>query len=288
MSISLDAALDERAQAALRRDGVVKSAARVLHILEFFDRRRGPANVHAVSTALGYPVSSTAALLRSLVTMGYLHYDRTLRTFAPTLRVPLLGANWVAPALVGGGGSLQRLMAALATRTDASVALAARNGDAAEYIQVLGSLADRMDVGGQRSLVTDIVGQAVLAGAPDREIRGLLHRWNAVAASRGQANVRPGDVVAELARLRRAGFIAGIMGGFGLVAAPLPVDELGGPYAVVVILDAATFAARQATIGEILREEIAAHLAPPAKPLRWPAHGALRMPEATQRAQAAR
>lgn len=287
MSISLETALDERAQAALRRDGVVKSAARVLHILEFFDRRRGPANVHAVSTALGYPVSSTAALLRSLVAMGYLHHDRVLRTFAPTLRVPLLGANWVAPTLVGGG-SLQRLMAALAARTDASIALAARNGDAAEYIQVLGPLADRMDVGGQCSLVTDIVGQAVLAGAPDREIRGLLHRWNAVAAGQGQANVRPGDFVAELARLRRVGFIAGTVGRFGHVAAPLPVDELGGPYAVVVILDAAAFTARQATIGKILREEIAAHLAPSVKPLRWPTHGALRMPTATERAQAAR
>lgn len=288
MSISLETALGERAQAALRRDGVVKSAARVLHILEFFDRRRGPANVHTVSTALGYPVSSTAALLRSLVTMGYLHYDRVLRTFAPTLRVPLLGANWVAPKLVGGGGSLQRLMAALAMRTEASVALAARNGDVAEYIQIFGPLADRVDVGAQHSLVTDIVGRAVLAGAPDRDIRGLLHRWNAAAASRQHANVRLSDLVAELTRLRRAGFTSGIISGYGLVAAPLPVDELGGPYAIVIILDGEAFADRSDTIGGILVEEIAAHLAPLAKPLRWPTHGVRRMPDATQRTQVAR
>jgi DNA-binding IclR family transcriptional regulator len=74
MSLSLSAAPRRR------RDEVVKSAARVMRILEYFDRRKSCANVHAVATALGYPPSSTGALLRSLAATGYLHHDRANRT----------------------------------------------------------------------------------------------------------------------------------------------------------------------------------------------------------------
>ena len=115
--------------------GVVKSAVRTLEILEYFDEVRHPLNVVGVATALGYPQSSTAALLRSLTSMGYLRYNRTERTYMPTDRVPFLG-SWIDPPLFEEA-ALPRLMRAVGTRTGQLVALAARNDDMAQYIHVL-------------------------------------------------------------------------------------------------------------------------------------------------------
>src|SRR3546814_4827584 len=47
-----------------------------------------------IADALGYPQSSTSALLRSLVGMGYLNYDAHARTYITSSRVALLG-SWV-------------------------------------------------------------------------------------------------------------------------------------------------------------------------------------------------
>jgi IclR helix-turn-helix domain len=83
--------------------GVVKSAIRRLEILEYFDEVQQPLNNVAVATALDYPQSSTAALLRSPTTMGYLHYNSRKRAYVPTDRVPFLG-SWINPALFEEAG----------------------------------------------------------------------------------------------------------------------------------------------------------------------------------------
>jgi len=43
-------------------------------------------------TKLGYPVSSGAAMLKSLVSLGYLEYDRKTQTYLPTMRIAVAGA----------------------------------------------------------------------------------------------------------------------------------------------------------------------------------------------------
>ena len=78
---------------------VVKSAARTLQVLEFFDEVRASASVMEVSRALSYPQSSTSGLLKSLVTLGYLSYDPYARLYTPTHRVTLLGSWIEAPVL---------------------------------------------------------------------------------------------------------------------------------------------------------------------------------------------
>src|ERR1700740_2583728 len=83
----------------------IKSAHRVLEILEYFDQDRRHATVMDMSRTLNYPQSSTSELLRSLTRLGYLHYNRYRRTYTPKARVALLGA-WVEPALFRGGSIL--------------------------------------------------------------------------------------------------------------------------------------------------------------------------------------
>uniref|UniRef100_UPI0037D9F2D8 IclR family transcriptional regulator n=1 Tax=Tardiphaga sp. TaxID=1926292 RepID=UPI0037D9F2D8 len=166
--------------AFFHQDHVIKSAARTLEILEYFDDVRQPLNVAGIAAALGYPQSSAAALLRSLTAMGYLHYNRRKRTYVPTDRVPFLG-SWINPPLFENG-ALPRLVRAIQKRTGQLVLLAARNGDMAQYIHVLNAPAaveHHIKIGQKRPLATSGVGQVLLSAMQDKDIRRLYHRMNA-------------------------------------------------------------------------------------------------------------
>src|SRR5690606_35115741 len=79
-----------------------RSIKRTLEVLEFFDAEHPAVSVSEISRALGYPQSSTSILLKSLMELGYLHYDKVTRTYRPTARVALLGRN-VQSYLFGDG-----------------------------------------------------------------------------------------------------------------------------------------------------------------------------------------
>ena len=68
-----------------------RSIKRTLEVLEFFDSDHLVVSVSKISRALGYPQSSTSILLKSLGELGYLHYDRSTRTYRPTARVAFQG-----------------------------------------------------------------------------------------------------------------------------------------------------------------------------------------------------
>src|ERR1700712_485157 len=101
---------------------IVKSAQRVIELLELFSDLRMGITVADVASTLKMPQSSTSALLHSLHTLGYLTLDREGRTYLPTSRVALLGA-WIEPALVREGPVLQ-MMRTIAEEVGFSVFLA--------------------------------------------------------------------------------------------------------------------------------------------------------------------
>src|SRR6056297_1131579 len=72
----------------------VKSADRVMSIMEFFRERRRPATAREIANALDIPRSSVNVLLRSQITMGYLRYDEQTLTYFPTLKLFQLG-SWL-------------------------------------------------------------------------------------------------------------------------------------------------------------------------------------------------
>lgn len=191
---------------AARRDPLVKSAARVLEILEFFDTIRRPAGAQEVAAALGYPASSTQALLRSLAAQGYLAWDAGCRHYAPTLRVALLGGGWIVPELCGIQ-PLRALVDSLAQRGGGDVAVMARNRDVAEAIVTSsrrgGSLAGRRDC-----LSEGASGCCLLAAEDDAAIRRLLHRLNAEAASRHALPANVASFLRNVGVARRRGWIA--------------------------------------------------------------------------------
>jgi DNA-binding IclR family transcriptional regulator len=76
----------------------IKSANRVFEVLEHFSAVRRPQPLRDIVAALGYPSSSTAALLKDMALAGYLSFEPLTRTYLPTVRVAGLGA-WVHQAV---------------------------------------------------------------------------------------------------------------------------------------------------------------------------------------------
>ncbi len=113
----------------------VKSAGRVLEILEYFDDVQRPLAVMEISQALRFPQSSTSALLRSLAALGYLSYNRYARTYLPSSRVALLG-SWIGSQFIAEGAIIS-MMRELNEKTGDTIVLAVRNGLYVQYIHVI-------------------------------------------------------------------------------------------------------------------------------------------------------
>lgn len=239
--------------------GVVKSVARTLEILEFFDEVQEPVNVIHVSKALGYPQSSTSALLRSMVTLGYLKFDRHKRTYMPTDRVALLG-TWMNPPLFAEA-SLQRLLKSVANRSGHTVLLGSRNGDHAQYIHVINSAKNplhHIKLGTKRSLAYSGVGKALLSALDDAEVKRIFHRINAYRAETEKPiNVR--NLINSLAEVRSKGYFVStdrVVKGSGLIAKLIPTECTDRPLAIGIGAPTDIILARKDELLNIIHEEM--------------------------------
>src|SRR5258705_11049422 len=86
----------------------IKSAERTLRLFELFSRRQERLTVSDVARGLDIPQPSASMLLTNLAALGYLEYDRFDRSYAPTIRVVLLG-SWIGPRLGGRQSLASRL-----------------------------------------------------------------------------------------------------------------------------------------------------------------------------------
>lgn len=215
--------------------GSVKSARRVLEILEFFADRRDGATAHEIRSSLGYPQSSTSVLLHSLVSLGYLSHDGRSQVFRPTLRVALLG-DWIVERL-GQAASPPAVMRRLQAATGQTVVLGAQRGTDLIYLHVVQAtdpVRVVMKAGVRRPLCHTAVGQALLSLRPEREVRLLVRRINAERAD-GTEGVAVQPLIDALGRGRRLGYFCTLgtaTPGAGVVAVPVPGMEESGPLAM--------------------------------------------------------
>jgi DNA-binding IclR family transcriptional regulator len=161
-------------------DAIVKSAGRVLLILEYFDRVQRPANLMDISTALHLPLSSTSHLLRSMVSLGFLRLTPKGRTYLPTSRVSLLG-TWTDPRLFREG-KIYELIEALRSATGKTVVLSDRSGIHSRCIFSAASAdlrSPRPPVGSLRPLHETASGLALLSKLDTDEAGKILRRLHA-------------------------------------------------------------------------------------------------------------
>jgi DNA-binding IclR family transcriptional regulator len=245
----------------------VKSAQRVLELLEFFAQWRRPASVKEISQSLGYPQSSTSVLLRSLVSSG--HFDHEVRTgmYVPNIRLALATA-WIEEHLFSEQ-SLLRLMERVLSESGHTVMIGTQQSVHVRYLHVL--QATRVGrfmakTGALRSLFHSAAGRMLLTTKPEHEIPLLLRQANAQESS-PQLKLQLESVLSGRRNALDSGYAMSegtSMAGAAALAILLPVPighdpitlSLGGPIKeikqgkmkLLKLLNEAVSAFRQATL----------------------------------------
>ena len=112
----------------------VKSATRVIEVMELFGVERRPMSATEIGGVLGYPKSSVSGLLHTLVKSGWLSQQVETMLYHPTLRVASLG-EWLPSTLVGGS-STDAIALDLQNKTRETVTLSIPNGVYMEFIRI--------------------------------------------------------------------------------------------------------------------------------------------------------
>lgn len=158
----------------------VKSAQRVLDILEFFAEWRQPASVNEISQSLGYPQSSTSVLLKSLKESGYFDHDLRTGMYIPNVRLTLATA-WIEEQLYSEQ-SLLRLMEHVLAQTGHTVMIGKRQGMHVRYLHVLqatraGSFTSKSGL--LRPLFRSATGKMLISTMTEKEVAKNLRLANA-------------------------------------------------------------------------------------------------------------
>ena len=106
-------------------------------MLELFDAERVALSATSIARTLKYPDSSTVALLKSMMHLGYLTYDNAERTYFPTPRMALIGA-WLEKSFFVDGHLLD-LIDDIATATEVSIYLSWQSDLEVHYVRVRGA-----------------------------------------------------------------------------------------------------------------------------------------------------
>lgn len=184
----------------------VKSAIRVIEVLELFEKTREPCSLKEIIEHLQYPQSSTTILLKNLVSVGYLNYDRQRRRYFPTLRLARLG-SWV-PAALFGNGRVFDVMNDLGKITGDTIGLGIQNDVYLQYIRNIQSTYPVHFVipeGSMRLLTQSSAGWMLLAALDDRKADYTIRRAN-IAVDRPEDRVKVEDIMAMLPRIREQGY----------------------------------------------------------------------------------
>jgi len=159
----------------------VKSAQRVLELLEFFAEWRRPASVTEISQSLGYPQSSTSVLLKSLTATGYFDHEARTGMYVPNVRLTLATA-WIEESLFSEQGLL-RLMERVLEACGHTVMIGTQQGVHVRYLHVLqATRAGRFTakIGSLRPLFRSAPGRMLLTTQTERDMAVLLRKANAI------------------------------------------------------------------------------------------------------------
>ena len=188
------------------RRTAVKSASRTLEVLELFQEHRRPLRLNEIYHLLGYPQSSATNLLKSMVMMGYLNYNRTNWTYLPTARVAALG-NWLVGALFSQK-VFQDLLERVQRETDETVALVTQNDLFIQYVRVLTPEHEHKmppPEGTMRVMSNSTAGMALMSKMTDRQVDKLCRQIHYYELS--NASKFDGDrVLKDLSWVRHVGY----------------------------------------------------------------------------------
>jgi DNA-binding IclR family transcriptional regulator len=242
----------------------IKSAARVLEVLELFAETRAPLRQKTVVQRLAWPQSSTTLLLKSLVALGYLNYHRATRTYFPTTRVAAVG-DWI-NHYIYGSGALEAMMRRIHEATDETVALVSQNDLYVQYLRVMVPTHPHtypVPEGGMRLLTQSGAGLVLLSRMPDRGVARLVRHIDIQARDAGPRTDLP-QLLDQLRHIRESGhcFLAGIpFPEAATLCLPLPDAPHGIPLTIGVGGARSRITRNRTRILAIMQDEVAAYRA---------------------------
>ena len=214
----------------------VKSADRVLSLLELFERRREPLSASEIASEQGWPLSSTTALLKSLVGSRYLMQVRNGRQYYPSIRLNKL-TRWLGEELLPSGEAVQELLLALRDQFGETVTLSVRRGLAMEFVEILlgtKQVVMKVQEGDTFPVFGSAIGIAALAATAPEKVEELIER------SRQLEPERTIDVEVIRERIescRRGGYYAGYdhaIEGLGAITVPLTLPGAVSTYVIAI------------------------------------------------------
>lgn len=238
-------------------DGRVKSAARALQVLEYFEQVQRPAGVQEIAHAMRWPVSSSSVLIKTLCEMGYLNRHSDSQKFAPTMRQPLLG-GWIR-AGDADGHALAGLVREARRATGMSAILSTRHGPHVQYIyaqltQAKDFVSRSPSSGTLRPICRSAAGITMLTQDSDEKVK-LLARTT--AAMEGKA-IGLAQLMQRVSDARAHGFAwqaDSSVPGVGDVAVLLnESDPFGKSLALSVGAASRTLRSSHAELGRFLRQ----------------------------------
>ncbi|TNE33895.1 MAG: transcriptional regulator, partial [Alphaproteobacteria bacterium] len=218
--------------------GIIKSTGRTFQILEHFETVCRPMALKEIAGHFDWPISSTAALLKSLLLLGYLDYDRFSQTYMPTMRLSTLG-HWVGEALFQNNSVLD-LMRTLHEATGETITLGTQSDLHAQHVHVLPSshpVQVVMRPGVVRSLTRSGLGSLLLSARSDDMIELLLRRCN-ILEPNPENKVKLPELMARVNQVRRQGFVHvsnAIAPGVSIVGMLIPTTNLNRVFSINVL-----------------------------------------------------
>lgn len=211
---------------------VIKTARRVCEVFEAFDEARRPLGLKDLTARFGWPASSASVLLKSMVALGCLSYDRRSRTYMPTMRLPTQVA-WVHDALLQSDGVLA-ILEHLHAATAETVLLGVQSDLFAQYVHVIPT---RLPLGYAplpktvRPIARCGIGWLLLSLHSDHAIGEIVRRINYYERDRSQ-RIRLPELLTRVAAIRRDGHVFSrhtVVRGAGVIARLLPPPSGDGP-----------------------------------------------------------
>ena len=210
-------------------DSTVKSARRIFEVLEYFEKVRRPISLKELSDHCGYPTSSAAALLKSMVSLGYLFYDKYSRTYMPTMRIAQMG-QWLNAGLFGES-SILAMVQYIHDELNELVSISTQSDLHAQYLHCLQAQQPlRFDVqpGELRPLAISGIGRAILSQHTDDEIARLLRHINTTCPL--AEHIELDELMPIINDIRRDGYMFSkhiITKDAGVIAMPLAKRSAG-------------------------------------------------------------
>ena len=207
----------------------IKTAKRIFEVLEYFEDVKRPISLKEVSTKCDYPTSSAAALLKSMVVLGYLFYDSYNRTYLPTMRIAQMG-EWLNTGLFGDSAILA-LVDDVHQELDELVSIGTQSDLHAQYIHCLQTskrLRFEVKPGDVRPLAISGIGRTLLSCHTDVEIERLVRRINATCPPEERIDLNA--LMKIINGIRRDGYMFSkhiVVQDAGVIAVLLPKRDFG-------------------------------------------------------------